>query len=39
MPPVTLKEFDLGPVRDQLKREAPQAELLAPGYLDPLELL
>lgn len=39
MPPITRKEFDMGPVRDELKREAPQAELLEPAYLQPVELL
>ena len=39
MPPITRTEFDMGPVRDELKREAPQAELLEPAYLQPVELL
>ncbi|MEX0799866.1 MAG: MBL fold metallo-hydrolase [Dehalococcoidia bacterium] len=39
MPPITRKEFDMGPLRDELRREAPQAELLEPAYLQPVELL
>ncbi len=39
MPPVTAAEFDMGPVRAELAREAPAAALLEPGYLEAFELL
>jgi len=39
MPPVTVPDFDMAPVREALKREAPDAAFLEPAYLAPVELL
>jgi L-ascorbate metabolism protein UlaG (beta-lactamase superfamily) len=33
MPPVTVADFDMAPVRAELGRRAPSAQLLEPGYL------
>lgn len=38
MPPVTNAGFDMEPVRDELSKAAPDAELIERGYLDPIPL-
>jgi L-ascorbate metabolism protein UlaG (beta-lactamase superfamily) len=38
MPPITSADFDIGPVRERLAKEAPGAELIERGYLDPISL-
>ena len=38
MPPITSGDFDVGPVRTQLARDAPGAALLEAGYLEPVTL-
>jgi len=38
MPPVTRAEFDMEPVRQRLKEEAPSAELIERGYLAETDL-
>jgi len=38
MPPITAPDFDMGPVRAELAKEAPEAALLEPGYLEAVEL-
>jgi L-ascorbate metabolism protein UlaG (beta-lactamase superfamily) len=38
MPPITNADFDIGPVRERLAKEAPGAELIERGYLDPIPL-
>jgi L-ascorbate metabolism protein UlaG (beta-lactamase superfamily) len=38
MPPVTPAEFDMAPVREELGKQAPQAELVEVGYLAGTEL-
>jgi L-ascorbate metabolism protein UlaG (beta-lactamase superfamily) len=39
MPPITVADFDMTPVRAELAKEAPGAALLEPGYLEPVALL
>ncbi len=39
MPPVTRSDFDMGPVRAELARQAPSATLLEPGYIEGTVLL
>jgi L-ascorbate metabolism protein UlaG (beta-lactamase superfamily) len=39
MPPVTYPDFDMDAVSERLSKDAPGAELLTPGYLEPVELL
>jgi hypothetical protein len=39
MPPVTSADFDMDAVRKRLASDAPKAELLTPGYLEPVTLL
>lgn len=38
MPPITVPDFDMGPVRAALAKEASGAALLEPGYLEAAEL-
>lgn len=38
MPPVTPAEFDMAPVRQELARQAPGADLIEAGYLAGIEL-
>jgi hypothetical protein len=39
MPPITVPDFDMAPVRAELAREAPGAKLLEPGYLEAVPVL
>lgn len=38
MPPVTNAGFDMEPIRNELSKAAPDAELIERGYLDPIPL-
>jgi L-ascorbate metabolism protein UlaG (beta-lactamase superfamily) len=38
MPPITNGDFDTGPVRERLEREAPGVEFIERGYLEPIAL-
>ncbi len=38
MPPITNGDFDTGPIRERLALEAPGAEFIERGYLDPIVL-